>query len=216
MEKKEYHRANLPHYQQPGQAYFVTWSLKDAIPVKAMKDYSDQLASLRLQIETSKIDGNQQLCIELNQQYYLVRKKMMKAYEGLLHLASKPIVDLSASEYAKIVIDALTFWQNRKLYNYAICVMPNYVHWVFRLLEKDGSDNSVYLEDILKSVKQFSATEINKLAGIKGSLWHKESWDTTIRDDRHLYAAIEYTRNNPVEAGLVTDCNDWKGTVIFE
>lgn len=135
MEKKEYHRANLPHYQQPGQAYFVTWSLKDAIPAKAMKDYSDQLASLRLEIATSK---------------------------------------------------------------------------------RDGSDNSVYLEDILKSVKQFSATEINKLAGIKGSLWHKESWDTTIRDDRHLYAAIEYTRNNPVEAGLVTDCNDWKGTVVFE
>ncbi len=216
MEKKGYHRANLPHYQQPGQAYFVTWSLKDAIPVKAMKDYSDQLTSLRLEIATSKRDGNQQLYTALNQQYYLVRRKMMKAYEDLLHLESKTIVDLSESEYIKIVVDALTFWHNKKLCNYAICVMPNHVHWVFRLLDKDGSDNPVYLEDILKSVKQFSATEINKRAGITGSLWHKESWDTTIRDDRHLYAAIEYTINNPVEAGLVTDCNDWKGTVVFE
>ena len=26
-EKKEFHRNNLPHFQQPGQAYFVTWNL---------------------------------------------------------------------------------------------------------------------------------------------------------------------------------------------
>src|SRR5659263_575603 len=30
MEKKEFHRHYLPHFQQPGQAYFVTWSLKVA------------------------------------------------------------------------------------------------------------------------------------------------------------------------------------------
>jgi hypothetical protein len=30
-EKKEYPRNNLPHFQQPGQAYFLTWNLKDVI-----------------------------------------------------------------------------------------------------------------------------------------------------------------------------------------
>jgi len=33
MEKKEFHRHYLPHFQQPGQAYFVTWSLKDAVRI---------------------------------------------------------------------------------------------------------------------------------------------------------------------------------------
>jgi len=37
MEKKEFYRHALPHFQQPGQAYFVTWSLKDALPAKALK-----------------------------------------------------------------------------------------------------------------------------------------------------------------------------------
>ena len=40
MQKKEYYKHMLPHFQQPGQAYFVTWSLKDAIPAKAFKRYS--------------------------------------------------------------------------------------------------------------------------------------------------------------------------------
>ena len=35
MEKKEYYRRELPHFQQPGQSYFVTWNLKDAVPAKA-------------------------------------------------------------------------------------------------------------------------------------------------------------------------------------
>ena len=94
--------------------------------------------------------------------------------------------------------------------------MPNHVHWVFRLFDKDENNDPVWLEDILKSVRQYSATQINIHENIKEQLWHKESWDTTIRDNRHLYEAIEYTKNNPVIAGLVKDWHDWKGTFLFE
>ena len=50
--KKEFYRHLLPHFQQPGQAYFVTWSLKDAVPKKALKRYTDELDKLRLQIKS--------------------------------------------------------------------------------------------------------------------------------------------------------------------
>jgi putative transposase len=50
--KKEFYRHLLPHFQQPGQAYFVTWSLKDAVPKKALKRYSNELVKLRLQIKS--------------------------------------------------------------------------------------------------------------------------------------------------------------------
>ena len=73
----------------------------------------------------------------------------------------------------------------------------------------------VYLQDVLQSVKRFSASKINKYEGLSGNLWQKESYDTTIRDERHLYQAIEYTKNNPVNAGLVSNWKDWKGTIIF-
>jgi hypothetical protein len=51
MEKKEYYKHILPHFQQPGQAYFVTWILKDAIPPHALKRYTEKLARLKSEIE---------------------------------------------------------------------------------------------------------------------------------------------------------------------
>jgi REP element-mobilizing transposase RayT len=162
-----------------------------------------------------KSDISVEIINEKKLEYNILRKKMMKAFEDLLHVKNKDVVDLSIPDNTKIIMDTLQFWEGKKLKNYAICVMPNHVHWVLELNNKDKKGNSIWLDDILKSVKQFSATQINKLEGKKGTLWHKESWDTTIRDDRHLYEAIEYTRNNPVEAGLVKDWRNWKGTLII-
>jgi len=217
MEKKEFHRANLPHYQQPGQAYFVTWNLQDAIPAKALKDYSEKLKQLRNYVDNAiKENQPKEKINALRFEFNILRKKMMKAFEDVLHLNSKTVVDLSKTENTTIVYNALTFWEGKKLKNHAICIMSNHVHWVFTLYDKDEKGKPVWLEDVLKSVKQHSAIEINLAENLKGTLWHKESWDTTIRDDRHLYEAIEYTRNNPVAAGLVKNWKDWKGTWVFE
>jgi len=217
MEKKEFHRANLPHYQQPGQAYFVTWNLHDAIPALALKDYSEKLSSLRNCIESAvKCNQSTDNINALKLEFNILRKKRMKAMEDLLHLENKCSVDLAKQEYTAIVHNALCYWEGQRLKNYAICVMPNHVHWVFELYKKDENGNDVWLEDILKSVKRYSATQINLLENKKGTIWHKESWDTTIRDNRHLYEAIEYTKNNPVMAKLLTNWNDWKGTLIFD
>lgn len=217
MEKKEFHRANLPHFQQLGQAYFVTWNLKDAIPKLALKDYSEKLNHLKTSLEFA-LKSNQ-MPEEINAirfDYNLLRKKMLGAYEDVLHLKNKCIVDLSKPENTKIVQNVLCYWEGKKLKNYAICIMPNHVHWVFQLFESDVNGKSIWLEDILKSVKQYSATQVNFFEYRKGNLWQKESWDTTIRDHRHFYEAIEYTRNNPVKARFVEKWQDWKGTMIFE
>jgi REP element-mobilizing transposase RayT len=83
---------------------------------------------------------------------------------------------------------------------------------VFNTREKDIHGKPVYLSDIMESVKKHTAKEINKAIGRQGHLWQKESFDTTIRDHKHLYHAIEYTLNNPVAAGYIQDRNDWPGT----
>lgn len=217
MEKKEFHRANLPHFQQPGQAYFVTWNLQDAIPAMALKDYSEKLSVIRSSIDFAvKYSQSSEYINGLKQEFNILRKKRMKAMEDLLHNENISTVNLSKIENTTIIHKALCYWEGQKLKNHTICVMPNHVHWVFELYEKDENGNQVWLEEILKSVKQFTATQINQQEHKTGTLWHKESWDTTIRDNRHLYEAIEYTRNNPVVAKLVTDWKDWKGTLIFE
>src|SRR5665647_537075 len=57
MEKKESYHHILPHFQQPGQAYFITWCLKDAIPPKALQSYSQKLELLKYQIESLRSSG---------------------------------------------------------------------------------------------------------------------------------------------------------------
>jgi REP element-mobilizing transposase RayT len=148
---------------------------------------------------------------KLRKEYYALRKKYIKAYDDLLDAERNPKIDLSKPKNFEVMLNTLKFWEGKKLKNHAFCIMPNHVHWVFHVFEKDENSEPVYLQDILYSVKRFSASEINKLENRKGKLWQKESFDTTIRDEKHLYYAVEYTLNNPLKSGLVNDWREWPG-----
>lgn len=261
MEKKEFYRHYLPHFQQPGQAYFVTWCLKNAVPPKALHTYTLKLEMLKSQIlalggtigsgelhspkvistrlKTAEpgsgelhspqdnpsavanrgtrtrdpVRDDYQIELEiLKKEYYLVRKKYLKAFDHLLDSERNPIINLSKPANTEILIESLKFWEGKRVVNYAFTIMSNHVHWVFEVKGKDENGKAVYLQDILQSVKRFSANRINKLENRQGALWQKESFDTTIRGDRHLYNAVNYTLKNPVAAGLVADWALWPGT----
>ena len=158
MPHNEHYRHILPHYQQPGQAYFMTWCLKNAIPPKALARYPKTLEELKAEIESArKLKNNQQLIVLLEQDYRSVRKQYMKAFDDLLHLQTEPFIDLSKPEYTNIIAEALLFFENDKVKNYAYCIMPNHVHWFFLTFEKDKEELPVYVEDIMQSVKRHSA-----------------------------------------------------------
>ena len=245
MQKKESYRHIFPHFQLPGQAYFVTWCLKDAVPAKIVKKYSSKLNLLKLQIDSLK-DRDQKFSTsvkqrlktadpgdrkfstsvkqriqsadpdlkELQKEYYALRRIYFKAVDDFLDVQKKSKIDLLENNNLQIMKEALEFWQGRKLETYAFCIMTNHVHWVFKLFENDKEGNPVYLQDIMHSVKRASSNKINKFENYSGPLWQKESYDTTIRNERHLYYAVEYTLNNPVKAGLVKSREDWPGIGI--
>ncbi len=215
MDKKEFYRLNLPHFQQPGQAYFVTWSLKDAVPIKALITHSRQLQDISSKLDFAIKNKKDNLEIEdLLFQYRIARKKYIVAFDNILDTEPTSGIDLSIPELTKSIKDTLLFFEAAKIENHAFSIMPNHVHWVFTTLKKDSEQKPVYLQDILQSVKRFSANKINNLLGRKGNIWQKESFDTTIRDDKHLHNAIEYTINNPVKAGLAKNWQDWNGNWV--
>lgn len=212
-EKKEYHRNNLPHFQQPGQAYFLTWNLKDAIPAKAFQDYTLQMEALQKQIKDFKEKKSKEsMIINLQQEYDHLRRKYLKAYNDMLDAECNPSVNLLKPENIDIISNTFKYWEGKKLHNYAFTIMSNHIHWVFQLLEKDDNGRIIYLEDILQSVKRYSANKINKVENRQGSLWQKESFDTTIRNLEHMAKAINYTLNNPVNAGLIANWKQWQGS----
>ena len=47
--------------------------------------------------------------------------------------------------------------------------------------------------------------------GVPGKeFWMREYWDRYMRDERHLRAAISYTHENPVKAGLCGEAREWR------
>lgn len=212
-EIKEFHRHLLPHFQQSGQAYFVTWCLKDAIPAKAFKTYSEKMELLKARIEMNKREKVDKSIIEiLEREYKTIRSKYIKAFDELLDSEQDPVINLSKPAITNIIIETLQYWEGIRLHNCAYAIMKNHVHWVFETFKRDDKDNPVYLEKIMHSVRRTSAYKINKLENREGMLWQKESFDTTIRDHVHMYNAINYTLHNPVSAGLVSEWKLWPGT----
>lgn len=116
MEKIESYKNNLPHFQQPGQAYFVTWILKEAVPPKALLSYAEKLKKLKVQIERCKQNKSAyNLIEELRIQYHITRNKYLKAYDDLLALNKNSVVDLSKFNNTKIIKEAIHFWEKKKL-----------------------------------------------------------------------------------------------------
>lgn len=74
--------------------------------------------------------------------------------------------------------------------------MPNHVHALAQAL--GGNE----LEEILYSVKRFSARKINEAHGRKGRFWQKEFYDHIVRDRAELHRIRKYIESNPLKAGL--------------
>jgi REP element-mobilizing transposase RayT len=89
----------------------------------------------------------------------------------------------------------------------AFVIMPNHVHLVFKLINKNKS-----ITDLMKSIKRYSARKANEILITKGKFWQVESFDRWVRDEKELYNIIKYVLLNPVNAGLVEDYKDWQHT----
>lgn len=137
------------------------------------------------------------------------KDKFLDNYSGGKHY-------LKSSSLAKIVADTLHFWDGKRLELFAYCIMSNHVHVVLRLFNDTEIDTPPYLQEIMHSIKRFSARECNKLLGETGKFWQDESYDRLIRNDEELHRILIYVLNNPVKANLCKQMKDWKWSYIKE
>jgi putative transposase len=217
MNKKESYRRNLPHYNTPGQVYFVTWILETSVPKKAFKENAILLQiskhnlenAIRNNLPPEKIQG-------IKIEHQKLNKSLNRKIEKILHNELHPEIDLRIQANLNTVIETLQFWELKRIETIALSIMPNHVHWVFFLKEKDNDGKIIYLQDLLHSVKLFTAKKINTLENRTGRLWAKESFDTTIRNDNHLVNVVNYTLHNPTNAGFVKSWKEWKGNFVNE
>ena len=112
-----------------------------------------------------------------------------------------------------IVLDALRHFHNQRYELFAACVMPDHTHLLFQPWPKEESENgeSVFwpLTELFRSIKSFTAREINKIEGTSGSVWEKESFNRYVRSDRDLEEKFQYIVRNPWEAQVVAAGEDY-------
>ncbi len=179
------HNRNLPHWQQNGKMYFITFRTADSIP-------EDKL--LELQIRQGEFEKN-------NLRPY--SKEQDKEYRHLFFEKIEEWLDnahgeclLKERQYSEIVRNALEYYNNKKYILDYWVIMPNHVHVLVLLLEGFG------LNEIMHSWKSYTATQINKLSGKKGQFWQHESFDHIIRSEYFLEKYREYVMQNKLSTGM--------------
>ncbi len=213
--KKEHYRGNLPHFQLPGQWYSVTCSLFGSIPKGAMEKHAFQLEIAKTNLKLAKnTNSTEEEFRAIQRLYYKALNNYRIAYDTALHNSNSPKISLSTNNNRQIIEEALKFWEGKRLTSHAWCIMSNHFHWVLSVFEKDENGKPVFLEDILHSIKLFSARRINENEGNEGQFWIHESFETTIRNNIHFGNVVNYVINNPVSAGLVSDWQTWPGTFL--
>jgi tRNA A37 N6-isopentenylltransferase MiaA/REP element-mobilizing transposase RayT len=116
--------------------------------------------------------------------------------------------DVLDPEEQQLALDALTFFDGKTCQVYAATIMSNHVHWIVRPLDETS------LDELVTSVKRFSAREINRRRRTVGSVWQAERFDHIIRDERYLFEFLRYCVRNPVEVGACRDAGDYRWTRV--
>lgn len=179
-------RRNLPHWHKDKCIQFVTFHLADSLPASVRSE----LQSLK----TSFLKSNPEpWTLETTAQYNKLFPTKVNEYLD----AGYGGCCLKHANCAKVMADALDFFDGDRYILHRYVIMPNHVHM---LVELNGCYN---LSNICKSWKNFSALQINKIMKLNGKLWHHESWDRMIRNERHYNNVIAYIEKNIQLGGVI-------------
>jgi len=99
--------------------------------------------------------------------------------------------DKLTSDERSIVAEAIKFFKDSRYRLNIFVVMDDHVHMLLQTLP--GHD----LSGILLSLKTYTATRINRLRGIAGKRWQKDSYTELMRNDAAIGSRRQYIYENP-------------------
>jgi putative transposase len=188
---------HLPHWTQPGCTYFVTFRLRDSLP-KAFAErwYAERREWMRqrgvdVDAEAGLSQGLARLAEADRKEFHERFSAVMERKLDELHGSCL----LQDNAHRELVEQALRFFHNERYRLGRYAVLPNHVH---ALVTPLGTG----LKRICYSWKHWSATQINRERGVRGSVWQSESFDHIVRNEEHLERFDTYIARNPERAGL--------------
>ena len=187
---------HLPHWDQEGATYFITWRTADSIP----KETWNRWRELRYQwlrqhgIDPSSADWRKRL-EELPEAQRRDFRRFAKDLENEID-SCHGACPLRNPACAKIVADTLLEPHGKSYLLGDFVIMPNHVHLLVGGMARDKMLQQVTCR------KKWSALQINRLLGRKGRLWQDESFDHLVRDLAAFERYRRYIAENPVKGRL--------------
>ncbi|MBA3831770.1 MAG: carbamoyl-phosphate synthase large subunit, partial [Chthoniobacterales bacterium] len=178
-------RRNLPHWEQPGATYFVTFRLADAVPNELQEQWREELTTW---LKFHREPWDAKTAFEHHRRFIQEREEWLDRGTGSCSLREPAA--------AHVVAECLRHFHGERYVLDAFAVMPNHVH----VLVQPGEKFS--LAEILHTWKSFTAKAINRSLGQTGLLWQGESFDRMVRDFEELERYRVYVANNPAKARL--------------
>jgi len=178
-------RRRLPHWEQQGATFFITFRLADAVPQKLLRQWKEELETWR-KFHPEPWDASTK---------YEYQKRFHDAREAWLDQGHGECI-LRRPQIAATIANSLRHFDGDRYALDSFVVMPNHVHVLVRPHEAHS------LSEILHSWKSFSAKEINKLRERSGAVWQDENYDRMVRDFAELERYRDYIKENPVAAKL--------------
>ena len=190
-------RGRLPHWESEGGTYFVTFRLNDSIPSHVANSYRFERENIVKTAEQLKRPLTDHEIERLQKLYSRKIESYLDKGIGDCYLRQKSV--------AQLVLDALEFFHNERYKLYALCIMPNHVHLLYRPFE------GYVLEKILHSWKSYTGTKTNELLHRSGIFWQKEYYDHLVRNQQEFDRILKYILENPEKAGL----KDWPWVKLY-
>ena len=100
----------------------------------------------------------------------------------------------------QLVLDACFHFDPERCRTHLAVVMPDHVHLL--ITPKKRKDGWWPLNELMHSIKSFTANAINRSRERSGSLWQDEYFDQIVRHEQEFREKWNYMLLNPVKAGI--------------
>ena len=179
------HRRRLPHWQQDGCTYSVTFRLADSVPQEELQVWQEQK---EIWLKHHPQPWSEKTAGEYEERFVEGLQKWLDAGYGTCALQAEAV--------RTVVENALLHFDGQRYALDEFVIMPNHVHLLVQPMA------SVSLSSILHSWKSFSSNVVNKQLGRSGTFWLDENFDHAVRSLSQFNYFRRYIAENPTRAHL--------------
>ena len=170
---------NLPHWEQEDALYFITTRLADSIPTEHRERLRRNLEKWK---QERKAHESRLAEAQFLRNYRAPLEKLLDKGNGSCCLG--------IPECRKLIEETIRFYDGEQIFVDRFTVAANHLHILMKILP------GCQLADIMRTIKSYSAREINRITGRTGPLWQKEYYDHIVRNVRSHYRIRNYIQRH--------------------